>query len=65
LNEILDSLMVKENSYDVFYQTRSREDYDRLLHAALDGSLEGDISVGHTAIYRNQLRVTPPSEVGN
>ena len=65
LNEILDSLSVKEETYDTFYQTRSREDYDTLLEAALRGNLEGVISVGHAAIYRDKLRVTPPSEVSN
>ena len=61
LNEILDSLLIKEEPYDTFYQTRSREDYDRLLDAALSGDLDGFISVGHTAIYRDKLRVTPPT----
>ena len=65
LNEILESLMVREETYDTFYQTRSREDYDRLLGAALAGTLEGVISVGHSAIYRNKLRVNPPSEISN
>ena len=65
LNEILDSLSVKEEPYDTFYQTRSREDYDMLLDAALNGNLEGVIAVGHTAIYRDKLRVNPPSEVAN
>jgi hypothetical protein len=65
LNEILDSLSVEGEPYDTFYQTRSREDYDRLLSAALDGNLDGVISVGHTAIYRNKLRVNPPSDLAN
>ena len=65
LNEILDSLLKKEEPYDTFYQTRSREDYDRLLDAALSGSLEEHISVGHSAIYVDKLRVTPPSEFSN
>jgi hypothetical protein len=65
LNEILESLLVKEESYDTHYQTRTREDYDRLVDAALNGNLEGVISVGHSAIYRDKLRVTPPSEVSN
>jgi hypothetical protein len=65
LNDILESLSVKEEPYDTFYQTRSREDYDTLLDAALNGSLEGVIAVGHTAIYRDKLRVNPPSEVAN
>lgn len=65
LSEILDSLSVKEETYDTFYQTLSREDYDRLLDAALAGDLEGVISVGHSAIYRDKLRVTPPSEISN
>ncbi len=64
LNEIIDSLSIKEDAYDTFYQTRNREDYDRLLDAALSGDLDGLISVGHTAIYRDKLRVSPPSEVG-
>jgi len=65
LNEILESLLVKEETYDTIYQTRSREDYDRLLDAAQAGNLEGVISVGHSAIYRDKLRVTPPSEISN
>ncbi len=65
LNDILESLSVKEEPYDTFYQTRSREDYDMLLEAALNGNLEGVIAVGHTAIYRDKLRVNPPSEVAN
>ena len=65
LNEILESLSIREEAYDTFYQTRSREDYDRLLYAALSGDLDGLIAVGHTAIYRDKLRVAPPSEVGN
>lgn len=65
MNDILESLSVKEEPYDTFYQTRSREDYDMLLEAALNGNLEGVIAVGHTAIYRDKLRVNPPSEVAN
>lgn len=65
LSEILESLLVKEESYDTFYQTRSREDYDMLLNAALSGDLEGYISVGHSAIYRDRLRVNPPTERSN
>ena len=65
LNEILESLLVKEEPYDTFYQTRTREDYDMLLSAALSGDLEGHISVGHSAIYRDKLRVTPPTERSN
>ncbi len=65
LNDILESLMVKEDPYDPFYQTLSREDYDTLLDAALKGNLEGVIAVGHTAIYRDKLRVNPPREVAN
>ena len=65
LNEIIESLSITEDAYDAFYQTRSREDYNRLLDAALRGNLEGLIAVGHTAIYRDKLRVSPPAEVGN
>ena len=65
INEILESLSVKEETYDTFYQTRSREDYDLLLNAALAGDVEGAISVGHSAIYLNKVRVNPPSEISN
>ena len=65
LNEIIESLSITEDAYDTFYQTRSREDYNRLLDAALRGNLEGLIAVGHTAIYRDKLRVAPPAGVGN
>ncbi len=65
LNDILESLLVKEDPYDPFYQTLSREDYDVLLHAALKGKLEGVITVGHTAIYRDKLRVNPPREAAH
>lgn len=62
LDDIIQSLSVMEDPYDTFYQTSSREDYDKLLDAALNGNLEGVIAVGHTAIYRDKLRVNPPSE---
>jgi hypothetical protein len=65
LNEILESLSVKEEPYDTVYETRTREDYDKLLDAALNGNLEGVIAVGHTAIYRNKLKVSPPAELSN
>ena len=65
LNEILESLSVNEGIYDTFYQTRSREDYDTLLDAALNGNLEGLISVGHTAIYHNNFKITPPTDTPN
>ena len=65
LSEILESLLVREEAYDTFYQTRSREDYDTLLNAALNGHVEGGISVGHSAIYINKLRVSPPVEISN
>jgi hypothetical protein len=65
LNEILETLSVKEDPFDTIYETQSREDYDRLLDAALNGNLDGHVSVGHSAIYRNKLRITPPSELAN
>ena len=65
IDEILQSPLVKEETYDTFYQTQTREDYDLLLSATLSGKVEGGISVGHSAIYLNKLRVTPPSEMSN
>ncbi len=65
LDEILESLSIMEEAPDPFYQTSSRADYDRLLDAALSGDLDGLIAVGHTAIYRDKLRVAPPSEARN
>ena len=65
LDEILESLSVNEGAYDTFYETQTREDYDLLLDAALNGGLEGLVAVGHTAIYRNNFKITPPSETPN
>jgi hypothetical protein len=63
LDGILESLSIKEEPHGSFYQTRSREDYEKLLHAALSGEIQDDqISVGRSGIYINKIRVSPPSE---
>jgi hypothetical protein len=62
LDGILESLSIREEAHDSFYQTRSREDYEVLLQAALHGEVPDHVSVGRSGIYLNKVRVAPPSE---
>ena len=63
LSGILKSLSFMEEASGAFYQTRSREDYETLLRAALSGEIQDEhLSVGRSGIYLNQFRVNPPSE---
>ena len=62
LNEILESLSITEESYHQAYRTSSPEDYRLLVREALNGRLEGVVSVGRSGIYLNELLITPPAD---
>ena len=62
LNGILETLSVREEPYDTLYETGSHEDYVTLLRAALDGKLEGVVSVGRSGIYLNKQLISPPRD---
>ena len=63
LHGILKSLSFTEEPHGAFYQTRSREDYETLLRAALSGEIKDEhLSVGRSGIYLNKFRVNPTAE---
>ena len=62
LNEILESLSISEESYNLAYRTSSPEDYRLLVREALNGRLDGIVSVGRSGIYLNELLITPPAD---
>jgi hypothetical protein len=63
LNGILSTLSFMEEPSGSYYQTKSREDYEKLLLAALSGKIEDDhLAVGRSGLYLNMLRVNPPAE---
>ena len=62
LNEILESLSITDEPYYQSYRTSSPEDYKILLREALNGRLDGVVSVGRSGIYLNELLITPPRD---
>ena len=63
LNEILESLSIAEEPHNQYYKTSSAEDYKLLVREALNGRLDGVVSVGRSGIYLNELLITPPTDV--
>ena len=62
LAQILERLSISEEPYYQSYKTSSPEDYKVLVEQALNGRLDGVVSVGRSGIYFNQLLITPPSD---
>ena len=62
-SELFERLSVRNDEFDTFYETRSREDYQTLVDAALAGKLDGIVSVGRSGIYLNKCLIHPPTEV--
>lgn len=62
LNQILERLSISEEPYYQSYKTSSPEDYKLLVQQALNGRLDGVVSVGRSGIYFNELLITPPTE---
>jgi hypothetical protein len=61
-SELLERLSVRNDEFDTFYETPTREDYQTLVDAALAGKLDGIISVGRSGIYLNKCLIHPPTE---
>jgi hypothetical protein len=61
LYKILESLSISDEPYNQAYRTSSQEDYRRLVQEALNGHLDGVVSVGRSGIYLNELLITPPT----
>ena len=61
-SELFERLSVRNDEFDTFYETRSREDYQTLVDAALAGKLDGIVSVGRSGIYLNKCLIHPPTD---
>ena len=61
-SELLERLSVRNDQFDTFYETPTREDYKTLVDAALAGKLEGIVSVGRSGIYLNKCLIHPPTD---
>ena len=62
LSQILERLSISEEPYYQSYKTSSPEDYKLLVEEALNGRLDGVVSVGRSGIYFNKLLITPPTD---
>ena len=61
-SELLERLLIRNDQFDTFYETSTREDYQTLVDAALAGKLDGIVSVGRSGIYLNKCLIHPPTE---
>jgi hypothetical protein len=62
-SELLERLIVRNDQFDTFYETKTRKDYQTLVDAALEGKLDGIVSVGRSGIYLNKCLIHPPTEI--
>ena len=60
--QILERLSISEEPYYQSYKTSSQEDYKVLVEQALNGRLDGVVSVGRSGIYLNEMLITPPAD---
>lgn len=61
-SDLLERLSVRNDQFDTFYETQTRDEYHTLVNAALDGKLDGIVSVGRSGIYLNKCLIHPPAE---
>jgi len=61
-SDLFERLSVKNDRFDTFYETSSREDYLKLIDAALAGKLDGLVSVGRSGVYLNNCLIHPPTD---
>ena len=62
LKGLLEKLTIENERNETSYVTPNREDYFELLNAALNGKLDGVVSVGRSGIYLNKCLIHPPSD---
>jgi len=61
-SDLFERLSVKNDRFDTSYETSSREDYLKLIDAALAGKLDGLVSVGRSGVYLNNCLIHPPTD---
>jgi len=62
LEGLLEKLTIENERNETSYVTPNREDYFELLNAALNGKLDGVVSVGRSGIYLNKCLIHPPAD---
>ena len=62
IDGIIGRLAVKQDQFNTFYETPTREEYFTLVDAALDGQLDGVVSVGRSGVYFKECLISPPAE---
>ena len=62
LERILERLAISDEPYCQSYRTSSKEDYKLIVEEALNGRLDGIVSVGRSGIYLNELLISPPAD---
>lgn len=62
LDGLLKKLALTEERFETSYETPNREDYMTIVNAALNGKLDGVVSVGRSGIYLNKCLIHPPAD---
>jgi hypothetical protein len=60
---ILNQLTLKEGEISEYLVTRSRQDYDRLLRAALVGRTPETVTLGRSGMRLNRKVIIPPDSI--
>ena len=63
LEAILNELTLKEGVVSEYLVTRSREQYDRLLRAALVGRTPENITLGRSGMKLDRRMIIPPDSI--
>jgi site-specific recombinase len=60
---IVDRLVPREGEIDRYLVTRTREEYDVLLKAALGGHVPSRIALRRSGLWLERQRIVPPDSV--
>ena len=63
LDAILSHLIPKEGELGGYLVTRSREEYDLLLHAAMDGRPLRGVTLGRSGMKLHRKMIIPPDSI--
>jgi hypothetical protein len=63
MSDIVDRLVSKEGEIDRYLVTRTREEYDILLRAALGGHAPSMIALRRSGMWLERKRIVPPDSV--
>ena len=60
---IVDNLVPREGEIDRYLVTRTREDYEILLRAALGGRVPSRVALHRSGLWLERQRIVPPDSV--